>query len=426
MKTLWAIIKKELLLLSRDTTGIALLFIMPVAMVFIMTLLQDSTLKELQNEKIDVMVLDMDSSIVGKAIITALDSAPVFNIHNKYSQKDLNKEEVTQLIKKGELKLALVIPENTTRRIRKIISTEIKKQMPKNTLVPGINKVLSESIEVEIYFDPVMRVSLKQALTGSIEAIIAKVQTQMVFKAYVGAIQRLNGRANEDDFPVDQFVLNEKPVGRHAESRLPNSTEHNVPAWTIFAIFFIVIPLSGQMIAERIEGPLRRLKTMPTPYGLHLMAKILVYSFIAILQVGILLLIGHYVLPLLDMPVLYISHLADILIFTFFIGLAASSYSVAVGTIARTQQQAAIFGSISVVILAAIGGIWVPVFMMSDAMIKISGLSPLNWSLQGYSILFLQGEQLSGVLPEILKLIIFSGVSLIIAVLFEKQHRNWS
>lgn len=163
-----------------------------------------------------------------------------------------------------------------------------------------------------------------------------------------------------------------------------------------------------------------------TPYGLHLMAKILVYSFIAILQVGILLLIGHYVLPLLDMPVLYISHLADILIFTFFIGLAASSYSVAVGTIARTQQQAAIFGSISVVILAAIGGIWVPVFMMSDAMIKISGLSPLNWSLQGYSILFLQGEQLSGVLPEILKLIIFSGVSLIIAVLFEKQHRNWS
>ena len=425
MKTLWAIIKKEMLLLSRDMTGIALLFIMPVAMVFIMTMLQDSTLKALKSEKLDVIILDMDSSVVGKAIFAALDSAPVFNIHNKYSHKDLNKEIVTDLVKKGNIKVGLVIPENTTLKIRRVITTEIKKQMPKNTLIPGISsKALMKPIEVEIYFDPVMKASLKQALSASIEAIIAKVQTQMVFKAYTGAIQRLNGRANDNDFPSGQLILKEKAVGHHAKSRLPNSTEHNVPAWTIFAIFFIVIPMSGQMIAERLEGPLLRLKTMPTPYGFHLLAKIIVYSFIAILQVAILLLIGHYILPLLKMPELHINHLGDILGFTFFIGLAAASYAVAIGTIAKTQQQAAIFGSISVVILAAIGGIWVPTFMMSDIMIIISSLSPLNWSLQGYSVLFIQNGQLSDIIPEIIKLLVFSGISLTIAMIFEKKHSN--
>ncbi len=424
MKTLWAIIKKEMLLLSRDMTGIALLFIMPVAMVFLMTMLQDSTLKALENERLDVIVLDLDSSIVGKAVLAALDSAPIFNIHTKYSGETLTRAEILNLVRKGKVKIGLVIPPNATKKIRKVISAEIKKQMPKNALIPSPARIRNVPVEMEIYFDPVMRASLKQALTGSLESIMAKVQTQMVFKAYTRAIQRLNGRENSDDYPIDQFVLREKPVGRHAKARLPNSTEHNVPAWTIFAIFFIVIPMSGQMIAERIEGPLRRLKTMPVPYGLHLLAKILVYSFIAIIQVSILLLIGHYILPLLKMPVLHINRLTDVLIFTFFIGLAASSYAVAAGTIAKTQQQAAIFGSISVVILAAIGGIWVPLFMMSDAMIRISGLSPLNWSLQGYSVLFLQDGSLADILYEILKLLVFSGFSLIMAVIFEKRHRS--
>ncbi len=424
MKTLWAIIKKEMLLLSRDMTGLALLFLMPVAMVFLMTMLQDSTIKALQNERLDVIVLDMDSSIVGKAILTALDSASVFNTHTGFSGKNLNREKVLNLIEKGKVNIGLVIPTGATKRIRRVISAEIKKQMPTNTLLPSGTRVKNIPVEVEIYFDPVMKASLKQALTGSLEAIMAKVQTRMVFRAYSRAIQRLNGRENNDEYPIRQFVLKEKPVGRHAEARLPNSTEHNVPAWTIFAIFFIVIPMSGQMIAERTEGPLRRLKTMPVPYSFHLTAKILVFSFIAILQVGILLLIGHFILPMLRMPVLHINHLTDILAFTFFIGLAASSYAVAIGTIARTQHQAAIFGSISVVILAAIGGIWVPLFMMSDTMIRISGLSPLNWSLQGYSVLFLQNGRLTDIIPEIIKLLAFSGLSLIIAVLFEKKYKN--
>lgn len=423
MKTLWAIVKKELLLLSRDMTGVALLFIMPIMMVFIMTMLQDSTLKALKDEKLDIIVLDMDSSIVGTAILTALDSAPVFNVHTEYFNSDLDREKVTNLVKKGDVKLGLIIPENTTKKIRRIITAEIKKQMPKNTLMPGAGSVnLTKPIEIEIYFDPVMKASLKHALSGNIEAIIAKVQTQMVFKAYTGAIQRLNGRANDGNYSSGQVVLKEKAVGLHAKSHLPNSTEHNVPAWTIFAIFFIVIPMSGQMIAERLEGPLLRLKTMPTAYGLHLLAKILVYSLIAILQVGILLFIGRFILPLLKMPELHINHLADTLSFTFFIGLAASSYAVAIGTIAKTQQQAAIFGSISVVILAAIGGIWVPTFMMSDIMITISSLSPLNWSLHGYSVLFLQNGQLWDIIPEIVGLLVFSAISLIIAMIFEKKH----
>ena len=55
------------------------------------------------------------------------------------------------------------------------------------------------------------------------------------------------------------------------------------------------------------------------------------------------------------------------------------SATLLIGQVARTDQQAAIFGSISVVILSALGGIWIPMFVMPHAMQIVCHLSPLNW-----------------------------------------------
>jgi ABC-2 type transport system permease protein len=65
--------------------------------------------------------------------------------------------------------------------------------------------------------------------------------------------------------------------------------------------------------------------------------------------------------------------------------------------VATTHEQAATFGSVSVIILAALGGLWVPVFMMPGAMQAISNLSPLNWGLEGFYRIFLHGEGILGV-----------------------------
>jgi len=50
MTKLTATFIKEVLLLTRDRAGLAMLFIMPVALVLVMTLLQDSTFKQLEEK----------------------------------------------------------------------------------------------------------------------------------------------------------------------------------------------------------------------------------------------------------------------------------------------------------------------------------------------------------------------------------------
>jgi len=65
------------------------------------------------------------------------------------------------------------------------------------------------------------------------------------------------------------------------------------------------------------------------------------------------------------------------------------------------------FGSISVVILAAIGGVWVPQFMMSDIMINVSKVSPLSWGLNAYYDILLRNSGIVEVLNYIALLVIF-------------------
>jgi len=424
LKILLNILKKDTLLILRDRVGPALLFIMPISLVVIMTLLQDSTFKALEDENIKIIIVDNDKDIVGQSIIAGLDSSNVFSITQLNSQGDtITIEQARQLVSDGIYKMVLVIPKKTTRAIKRVISKEIKVQMPSLGGNSYKNNKKYKS-EIEIFFDPIIKASFKKAILGSIREIIAKVQTQLVFKSYTKTIKKITGRKNDNLFPLDIVSVSEKSIGKFAEQKLPTSTQHNVPAWTVFAIFFIVIPLSGQIIFEKTEGTLFRLKTTPAPYYMLMVSKILLFTLISVIQSVLLVLICIFILPLMGMPQLFIKdvfQIVDIIIFTFFIGLAATGYSVLIGTVARNQLQAAIFGSLSVVILAAIGGIWVPIYIMNDFMLTLSNISPLNWSISGVYDIFLRNQNVFSLYVEIIKLTAFFVVTLVISAIYEKR-----
>jgi ABC-2 type transport system permease protein len=174
-------------------------------------------------------------------------------------------------------------------------------------------------------------------------------------------------------------------------------------------MFFIVIPLAGNIIKERESGMSLRLRTMPGSNLAVIFGKANVYFMVGILQAVFMLLIGVYILPLVGMPALKLgSSLLALLLVTLAISLAASGYGILIGTISTSQEQSSIFGSISVVILAAIGGIWIPTFMMSETMNTVSKLSPLNWGLDAYYDIFLRNAGVSDILIYVLPLFLFA------------------
>ncbi len=413
-------IKKEVLLLLRDKAGLAFLFVMPILLVVLMTLLQDKTIKKLQVEQLDVAVVNLDNGIVSKAIISGLDRIEIFHIHQVYKGDTLKLDNAQKAVANGEFQMLILIPAKTTSRTRRIISNELRKQLPSmgGDVLPDS---LLNNIELKIYFDPIIKGSLRMALHSTLEQLMANIRTMLVFKSYTSALEKMTSNKNIDIFPIEKFKIIES-ANTSNEISIPSSTQHNVPAWTVFAIFFMVIPLSSQIISEREEASIIRLKMSPTPMAVSFISRILVYSLLAVVQAIVLLMIGVYVLPLLGMEVFDIHHsYYSFLFLTFIIGMAASAFGIAVGSIAKSHQQASIFGSISVVLLAAIGGIWVPTYMMPQSMVSIANWSPLNWSLTAYYDIVLKNYSILQMGDIIIKLLLFFVVGLVIAIIFGKR-----
>src|SRR5690606_3490966 len=138
----------------------------------------------------------------------------------------------------------------------------------------------------------------------------------------------------------------------------------------------IVVPLSGSLIRERREGIFARLMIMPVSRVTLMLGKLGAYVGVCLVQFFCIVAVGKWLLPALGTDPLELTQGWTILLVALCSALAATGYGIMLGALARTNEQAAILGPVTVVIAAALGGIMVPVFAMPETMQVISRGSP--------------------------------------------------
>ena len=424
MTKLSATIIKETLLLARDRAGLAMLFIMPVALVLIMTLLQDSTFKQLEEKNIPILIINHDADTFGINIVDGLKNAAIFNVSDIESITD---SDLVSQVEQGNYLIGIIIRGNSTNQIKQSIKKKIQSQFPVEEVgnLFEFDSANSGQPKIEIYFDPILKSSYKQSILGALKQFSAMVEAKLMFEIYSGLFEELiDVKLKPTDSFSNLVFFDEKYASGSNNSIIPNSVQHNVPAWTIFAMFFIVIPLASNIIKERQSGVSARLKTIPGSNFTTVAGKAITYFMVGLLQAVTMLIIGIWLLPVFGLPSLQIGNggLALLLV-TIAIILAATGYGILIGTIATSEQQSSIFGSVSVVILAAIGGVWVPQFMMSDLMVSLSNISPLSWGLNAYYDILLRNFGISEVIIYVSLLIGFFIVCIGIAAYYNKYRR---
>ncbi len=273
---------------------------------------------------------------------------------------------------------------------------------------------------MRLYFDPAIQQSFKLSIKSGIDKMISKIETESIYKAFQ---EQLSDDDSSFTFNSEKFItFNEIIPKLKNKEILPNSAQHNVPAWTLFAIFFIIVPLSINMVKEKSQGTFVRLRTNPVSYSTVLGGKTVVFLTVCLIQFFLMVLIGVYLFPAIGLPTLDISgKLFSAFLVALFPGLAAVGLGLLLGTVAKSQEQAAPFGATFVVVLAALGGVWVPVFMMPNFMQFISNLSPMNWGLNAFYDVFLRNVGLFEILPEIVLLFLFFLITTIISIIYNNQ-----
>ncbi len=426
MLRLFATIKKEFLILIRDRSGLAILFLMPVALVTLMALIQDAPFRDYQELKIPLVLLNEDKGQLGEQISTGLITSKIFEV-TKFSGTN---EQLRKQVAAGEFEIGIVIPEKSSANLNEKVGFFVSETLVSMGMIDSsqIKKIISdEELPVVVYFAPDIKKSFKNSVLSSIRQVASKLESQTLldsFKKELGADQQPSDTTTK---AFGDFITfkEENSVDQHKTNLELNSVQHNVPAWTMFGMFFIVITLAGSMIKEREDGSYLRILTMPGNYLTVMAGKIITYLGVCLIQCLLMLMVGIIILPLLGLPQLVIgNNIPAIAFVAICCGLAATGYGVLVGTIFNTHQQSATFGAVSVVILAALGGIWVPVYVMPDVIRVLAEFSPLYWGLNAFQNLFLSNGDFANVLTYTNKLLIFFIITLGISLISNKFKNN--
>lgn len=422
MNKFFASFVKEVLLLIRDKAGILSLFVMPVILVFVMTLIEDTALDSMVDKQISMLYCNPENDSLGIAIKKGIEETKAFTIVEDLNGKKLNKELVRQLVAEGKYPVGVYIPEGATDTLKSNARKVVLKTFSDIGLGSGAPVNTNyDSVVINVYYDPATKNALKAVVEGAIGQHSSIIVGKMISDMYTETISGfLPGQKKLNVNYPQMIAVNKQYASAPDNSIIPNSTQHNVPSWTLFAMFFIVIPLASSIIQEKDGGTYMRLVTMPKKYMTTFIGKIVVYFIVCLLQVTILFTMGVYILPYAGIPGLQLgTHFEALAVVVLAASFAAVSFGVLMGAFATSYQQAASVGVILIIILASFGGLWMPVYFMPKGMQALTAYSPLSWPLTSFYDLFLRNADLKDVLPNIIKTLLFGAGCFITAFAYK-------
>lgn len=423
MYKLGSAIYKEYLLLKRDLGGLLILFIMPLVLLITVTLIQNSSFVNADQVKIPILVIDQDRGTLSESILENLNESRAFEVITNLNGLEIEEHQVNELVLKGRYKMAIVIPRNLTDNLNQKVSNNVDEMISKIGMEESEPEVKQKvpAQEIKLYFDPASQMAFKNSVENAIEKMVSEIETQLIYSAFQKELE-IEGDLFDTSSLVSFVEVNTQIKKNEIK---PNSVQHNVPAWALFAIFFIVIPLSINIVNEKNQGTIIRLRTSPATFLTTMGGKVLVYLVVCILQFLSMLMVGFYLFPYFGLPELIING-SYFLLFLVSVscGLAAIGLGILLGTCSRTTEQSAPMGATLVVILAAIGGVWIPIFMMPEFMQFIAKISPMNWGLNAFYDIIIRNGSLIDILPELSWMGLFFIVSVMISIYFDRLEKN--
>ena len=364
---LGALVRKELLALTRDVHGLAALFVMPVMFIVIMSL----ALKDVYSPPQRSLAYAVDARDTGE-----LARSLRRDWQRQHGAAQPLPEDWQARLRAGQLKYVLVLQAGLSDELAQpTLPTRARIRL---LAEPGIDGNLFASLRAEL-----------GATAGELKARAAL--------AASGAAPAPPGTSMQALVEAERFA---------SRGPRPSAVQQNVPAWLVFGMFFVIASLANLFVQERSTGALARLQSLGVPRRVLLASKALPYIGVNAVQAALMLAVGVWLMPRIGGEALSLAGVdwAALLVALAAVSLAAVGMALALASAVRTHAQASAIGPIVNVLMAAIGGIMVPKFVMPAFMQRIAELSPMNWGLEALLGVLLRGGDVASVLPQVLRL----------------------
>jgi ABC-2 type transport system permease protein len=380
-----AITLKELTLILRDRAALLLLLVAPLALTLVMSFAFSSLNTASGMSSVSLVIVNQDEGDLGKMLVAVLTSPDLSDLLAPTEVTDA--EAARALVDGDQAAAAVIIP-------------------------PGFTEVIladsGDAARLEVYGNPGRPIGV-----GVVRSIVERFARQMA-TGVVGAqvsVRQLaeSGRITEAQIPevapeIGQRVAIESGqrelilIAETATERLASGSfdfmAYYAPGMAILFLMFAMMSSARTLLAEREAGTLDRLRAAPLQAAELLGGKIMGVIFTGLLQMLVLILITHFF-----MGVAWGDPLA-VGVHVVLVVTALAAMGLVIASISRTTAQANAIGTTVTMVLAAIGGNFVPRAIFPAWLKTVSYISPNAWGIEGFQALA-SGAKLADLGPEI-------------------------
>lgn len=355
-----AFTRKEFFHILRDRKTLLVLVVLPISQLLIFGFALNSSLTEMPTA-----VLDMSNDRMSRQIVSEIDASSTFKIVEYVSSM----QEVDELFKSGKLSLVLVFMPSFEREI-------------KRTGKGNMQVIMDASLQIN---------------ASTLESYI--LATLLTYQQKINA-----GR----ELPIQ--IIPE--VKMRYNPRL-NSAFHFVPG-VIGIVLMLVCSMMASLaiVKEKESGTMEVLLVSPVRPPVIILAKLMPYLLIGMINIVVILLISVFVLKV---PV------AGNIFLLFFVGTIFTLSSLALGimvSVLTKTQRSAIIISIAGLMLPAItlSGFIFPLDSLSMGMKVIVHAMPVTLFISSARNIMIKGLGMEAVYPELCGLVVITVVLIAISI----------
>jgi ABC-type Na+ efflux pump permease subunit len=400
---MFKLFKKDLMLFFHDQRSVILTFLLPVILITLFAFAYGSIgAYDGRSEPVNLLVADLDHSRSSKDIIYKIDSLEDIRV----IASDVIKSK--ELVIKGKYAGALIIYEGFQD------SLEAGHSAP-------VEVVYDRSRDMEI---GIIQQNLISTFMSTAGEIIVKKSIEKYLQENFPTIDK----STSDDILKSAINKNNNTpaikwtsvVGEKNDTKL--GLIQAVAGTAILMLLFSVAGVGTSILEEKENGTINRLLYSPLKGSSILYSKMLFAFFISILQLTAMFLFAWLIFNM-DLSV----NIPGLILMIIATSFAVSSLGIFLAAVARTRQQAQNLSTIIILIMSAIGGSMIPLFIMPSILQKIALLSINYWGIQGFYDVFWRTLPLEAILPKILILMSIGIIMTLASIqLFKKRIMKFS
>jgi len=404
----YRLFKKDFKLFFKDKRAVLLTFLLPIILISLFAFAFGGLGDGGSTRPIELLVADLDGTGSSTKIISELDSLEGLII----VQTDLDRAK--EQVGKGDYAAVL------------IFHTGFEDSVNAGNDMP-VELMYDQAREMEVgMLQPVLIGSLmsqvgQQTVVASIDNYLSENHPDLDQSI---KNQILDEASSEDESPAnfdfDSSLKMTSIVGEEKKANL--GLIQAVAGTAIMMLLFSVAAIGTSILEEKENGTINRLLYSPLKPDSILYGKMFYAFVIAILQLTIMFVFSWLVFGL-DLS----TNVSALVLMILATGFAVSSFGIFLAAIAKTRQQAQGLSTLIILIMSAIGGSMIPLFIMPAIMKKIAVVSVNYWGIQGFYDIFWRDLPLIDILPRILVLMAIGLVMTMISVrLFKKTVMSLS